>query len=103
MAPAAAARQTGLAWIGEPEYCNHPGYNSLVLRKNAGDLSDWLVRAKRFFGPLVEIKGTPPTLHWKAGGLTRTGHFKDVRSLENYQGHEYQKILMFLLSSCTWH
>lgn len=86
--------ETGLAWIGEPEYSNHPGYNSLVLRKNAGDLSDWLVRAKRFFGPLVEIKGTPPALHWKAGGLTRTGHFKDVRSLENYQGHEYQKILI---------
>lgn len=86
--------EAGIAWLGEPEYSGHPGYKALVLRKNSGDLSDWLLRASRFFGDLVEVKGNPPCLHFRAGGIVRTGHLKDPRSIEAVQGHEYQKILV---------
>lgn len=86
--------EAGIAWIGEPEYISHPGYKGLVLRKNSLDLSDWLLRTSRFYGDLIEIKGNPATIHWRQGGITRTGHLKDPRSIEAYQGHEYQKVLV---------
>lgn len=85
--------EAGLAWLSEPEYFYHPEYRCLILRKNAEDLADWLLRARRFWAGDVSIIGKPPVLRFPGGGVGTVGHLKDDSAYEKYQGHEYHKIL----------
>lgn len=83
----------GIAWIAAPR--DIPQYRSLVIRKNADDLKDWIDRANIIYRPYGARKvGTPPEFHWPSGARTRTGHLKDEDSYEKYQGHEYQRMLI---------
>ena len=86
--------ECGLAWLAEPVYVNHPEYRSLVIRKNYEDLQDWIFRARIFYAGMGEIVGNPAVIKWKAGGMTRLGHWKDKNTIRNYIGHEYWKILV---------
>jgi hypothetical protein len=83
----------GLAWLAEPEYANHPQYQSLVVRKDYEDLQQWIIRARAFYQGLAIISGTPAKVHWNAGGVTDIGHWKDEDTLSKYIGNEYHKQL----------
>lgn len=86
--------EAGLAWLAEPEYVGNPLYKGLVLRKNYDDLSDWLARAEKFYSGIAVIQGKPPIIKFANGSFVRTGHFKDSKTFDKYQGHEYHKILI---------
>lgn len=94
--------ECGIVWLLGDElelgelYINHPRYRALVLRKNAKDLSDWLDRATYMYSSLgaKTIRGTSPEIRFPSGAVFRTGHLKDKSSYEQYQGHEYPRILI---------
>lgn len=90
----------GFLWLSEPEYFNHPRYRALVLRRNSKDLDDWISRAKYFWGPEIakDIGGKPCKVKLPNGGEIVTGHMADLDSWDQYQGHEYQKVLFEELS-----
>lgn len=87
--------EAGLAWMIEPDYVNHPKYRGLVIRRNADDLSDWVARARDFYGSVgANFAGKPPIIKFPSGAFIRTGHLRDENAYTKYQGHEYQKILI---------
>jgi hypothetical protein len=89
-----AKTETGLAWLCEPEYIEHPEYRSLVIRRNYDDLNDWIFRARSFYSGIGDIVGVPAKIRWKGGGETVLGHWKDKDTISKYLGHEYSKILV---------
>lgn len=87
--------ETTIAWLGEPEYIAHPDYRSLILRQNADDLKDFMFRCERFYGSdVATFTKQPPEIRWKAGGVTRCGHWADKDTISKYLGHEYWKIVI---------
>lgn len=84
---------TGFIWMSDPDYFNHPRFRGLVIRRNAKDLDDWIFRAKDFWGADISVGGVPCKAKLPAGGEIVTGHMADLDAWEQYQGHEYQKIL----------
>lgn len=70
---------------------------SLVIRKNATDLSDWLARARNMYQS-VGAKFVGTTIQFPSGYTIITGHLKDDNAYTKYQGHEYQMILLEELS-----
>lgn len=70
-----------------------PKARSLVIRRNATDLSDWLARARNMYQSLgVKFVGT--TIQFPSGYTIITGHLKDDNAYTKYQGHEYQMVLL---------
>lgn len=85
----------GLIWLIKPYLLNNKRARSLVIRKNADDLSDWLDRATFFYQRYgVKVAGKPATLRFPSGYKIKTGHLKDDNAYTKYQGHEYQRILI---------
>ena len=83
----------GMAWLLYDH--EHPLYRALVVRKNAEDLRDWIDRAGRFFAPVHgAVVGNPPEIRFPEGGVIRTGHLKDDKAYQKYQGHEYHRMLI---------
>lgn len=74
-----------------------PKARSLVIRRNATDLSDWLARARNMYQSLG-AKFTGATIQFPSGYTVVTGHLKDENAYTKYQGHEYQMILLEELS-----
>lgn len=95
-ARAGGKTDAGLAWF--LYNIQNPGFRGLVIRQNAKDLSDWVDRAKNLYtqllGDQVEFVGQPTEIRFKSGAKIRTGHLKDENAYEQYQGHEYQSILI---------
>lgn len=81
----------GLAWLYRDT--EHPKYRALVIRKNAKDLVDWIDRARWMF-PHAEVVGNPPVVRFPSGAIIRTGHLRDSNAYTQYQGHEYQRMLI---------
>lgn len=74
---------------------DHPKFAGLVIRRNADDLTDWVIRAKRMYqGTGVQSVGNPPIFKFPSGAYIKTGHLKDENAYEKYQGHEYQRMLI---------
>ncbi len=70
-------------------------FRGLVIRQNAKDLSDWVDRARKMYaGTGAEFVGSPVEIRFPSGAKIRTGHLKDENAYEQYQGHEYQKIVI---------
>lgn len=70
-------------------------YRALIIRLNAKDLSDWIDKAKALYEPLgAEFIGSPVEIRWPSGPIFRTGHLKDENAYTQYQGHEYQRMLI---------
>ncbi len=68
---------------------------SLVIRRNADDLSDWIDRAIRMYTPLgASIANRPPVITFPTGAVFKTGHLKDDQAYTKYQGHEYHRMLI---------
>ncbi len=83
----------GIVWMQKP--VSHPRYRGLVIRKNSKDLSDWVDRAKWMYsGHRVETVGNPPEFRFRSGAKILTGHLKDKNAYEQFQGHEYQRMLL---------
>ena len=83
----------GMAWLLAP--IANPRYRALVIRLNAKDLNDWIDRAQRMYaGTGAVFKGQPTEIHFPSGAIIRTGHLKDENAYTQYQGHEYQRILI---------
>lgn len=83
----------GIVWIAKP--VSHPKYRGLVIRKTSKDLSDWIDRARYMLSGLkVEVVGNPAELRFPSGAKIRTGHLGDKDAYEQYQGHEYQRMLI---------
>ena len=83
----------GQAWLLYD--VSHPRLRALVIRQNAKDLNDWVDRARRMYKPAGAIfKGQPTEIHFPSGAIIRTGHLKDENAYEQYQGHEYHRILL---------
>lgn len=73
----------------------HPRYRALVIRKNSKDLNDWCDRAERWYTSQgAKRVGSPPEFDFYKGAKVRTGHLKDKDAYGQYQGHEYQRILI---------
>ena len=75
---------------------DHPRYRGLVIRKNAGDLNDWISRAKVMYKPTgaMFVQGE---IRFPSGATIVLGHLKDENAFEKYQGHEYHKILILTI------
>jgi hypothetical protein len=70
-------------------------YRALIIRLNAKDLSDWVDKAREMYEPLgAQFVGSPIEIRWPSGPIFRTGHLKDENAYTQYQGHEYQKMLI---------
>lgn len=83
----------GLAWLMYD--ISNPKMRALVIRQNAKDLSDWVDRARKMYaGTGAEFVGSPVEIRFPSGAKIRTGHLKDENAYEQYQGHEYQKIVI---------
>ena len=74
---------------------NNPKLRALIIRKNSKDLSDWCDRAYRIYQKLGAVrKGNPPKFIWPSGAVFSTGHLMDANAYTQYQGHEYQKMVL---------
>lgn len=84
--------ECGIVWLLK-------GYNfgqarSLVIRRNATDLGDWIDRAKQILKRYIsKVRGNPPELWLGSGHKIITGHLASDDAYERYQGHEYPRIL----------
>jgi phage terminase large subunit len=84
----------GIAWMQKPVLA-FPRYRGLVIRRNSKDLSDWVDRARYMYsGHRVEVVGNPPEIRFPGGAKILTGHLKDSNAFEQFQGHEYQRMLI---------
>ena len=91
----------GQAWeafssdeTGNPVYLN-PRFAGLVLRQQSKDLNDWIERAKHMYRATgAEFTGNPIKIRFPSGAYIITGHLNDIDSYGQYQGHEYQRVLI---------
>ena len=81
----------GIAWL--LRWVNNPEYRFLVIRRNSGDLKDWIDRAKKMYKHL-EADFVQGEVRFPSGAKGFFGHLHDADAYERYQGHEYQKILI---------
>jgi hypothetical protein len=84
----------GRIWLAEPKYIKHPQYSSLIIRRNSNDLNEWIEKAKIQYKGIAEVSGNPAKIHWPGGGVSHTGHLKDLNAVEKYLGQEHHKILI---------
>ena len=70
-----------------------PRAKQLVIRRNAGDLSDFEDRALMAYKSKgIKLRRNPMTLSGKGKGRVLGGHLKDDDAYTKYQGHEYCRI-----------
>lgn len=70
-----------------------PRAKQLVIRRNAGDLSDFEDRAVVAYKHLgIKLRRNPMVLSGKGTGRVLGGHLKDDDAYTKYQGHEYCRI-----------
>lgn len=83
----------GLGWLTKD--MKNSQMRALVIRKNSEDLSDWIDRARRMYGPLrATFTGKPVVGRVPSGSVIRSGHLKDDDAYTKYQGHEYHRMLI---------
>lgn len=80
-----------VAWI--TRWFDNSDLRFLVIRKNSGDLDDWIDRAKRIWAP-YNPEFTLREVRLPSGAKGRFGHLHDSDAYERYQGHEYQKMII---------
>jgi len=83
----------GMVWL---LYWIHiPKYRALIIRRNEKDLSDWVDRAREMYKPTGAVfAGRPVEIRFPSGSIFKTGHLNDAEAYTQYQGHEYQKMLI---------
>lgn len=80
-----------IAWL--TRWFMHPKLRFLVIRRNSGDLRDWIDRAKTIwagFKPEFLLN----EVRFPSGAIGVFGHLYDSDAYEKYQGAEFQKIVV---------
>lgn len=77
-------------------YLHHPEFLGVVIRKNAKDLMEWIMRAKGIFEPLGArfISNPDRFLVDHSGAQIFLGHFEDQRAWEAFQGLNIIRMLI---------
>ena len=83
----------GMAWL--LRWIDNPRYRALIIRINEKDLRDWIERAKVMYaGTGATFAYRPTEIRFPSGAMFVTGHLNDANAYTQYQGHEYQKMLI---------
>lgn len=83
----------GLAWL--TRHIDNPLYRALIIRRNADDLSDWILRAREMYRNLgASFAYRPAVITFPSGAVFKTGHLKDENAYGKYLGHEYQRMVI---------
>ncbi len=87
--------KTDAGLVKATDHVDNPRFRGLIIRKNAKDLSDWVDRAIRMYSGFKVTAGyQPPVFRFPSGAIIRTGHLRDDTAYTQYQGQEYQFILI---------
>lgn len=74
---------------------DNPLSRTLVIRRQAEDLKDWVDRAERAYSSSGGKKtGMPGDFFFPSGAIVRTGHLKTENAYSKYVGHEYQLMVI---------
>ena len=83
----------GMAWL--LRWIDNPRYRALIIRTTEKDLRDWIERAKVMYAGTGAVFANRPTeIRFPSGAMFFTGHLNDSNAYTQYQGHEYQKMLI---------
>ena len=83
----------GMAWL--TRWIDNPKYKALIIRINEKDLRDWIERARIMYaGTGARFAYRPTEIRFPSGAMFVTGHLNDANAYTQYQGHEYQKMLI---------
>ncbi len=84
---------TALQWL---LYDNqNPALRSLVIRRNATDLADFVDRARTKYTPMgAVVSGNPAVVKFPSGAIIYTGHLGTPDAYTKYQGWEIHRLLM---------
>lgn len=80
-----------IAWLSR--WINNPKLRFLIIRRNSGDLRDWIDRAKTIWKP-TGAEFVLGEVRFPSGAKGIFGHLHDDDAYERYQGHEYQKMVI---------
>lgn len=77
-------------------YVHHPYYFGLCIRRNQGDLDDWIEEARRLYLNIGgEFKGRPDMMFtFPSGARIRTGHLADPDSFLKYIGKSIHRLVV---------
>lgn len=76
-------------------YIHNGRYVALILRKNQGDLQDFIEHARELYEPLgAKLLRQPFTFKWPSGAIFYTGHLADSSSWMKYLGQELHRIVI---------
>lgn len=84
-------------------YVYHPGFYSVIVRKNVKDLEEYMLRAKSIWEPAfmrpdgtlgAQVLGPPWRVRWPGGGLTECGHLGDRDSWQQFIGKKIIRLLV---------
>lgn len=87
----------GIIWVALPAMREkHSRFRGLVLRDTANSLADWIDRADSIYRRTGARLVKSPWLHfvWPWGAKIFMGHLRDSRSISNYLGREFQRVLI---------
>ena len=87
----------GIIWVAKPAILQkYKRFRGLVLRETANSLADWMDRAQEIYRKTGAklIKSPWPHFVWPWGAKIFMGHLRDYRSISNYLGREFQRILI---------
>jgi predicted phage terminase large subunit-like protein len=76
-------------------WCHHPGFNALVLRREASDLGPLLAKAQRLYPgvfPGAQFNGTKNVWTFPSGARVRFNHCQHESDAFAYQGDEFNFI-----------
>ena len=74
---------------------SNPKLRSLVIRRNATDLADFVDRARQRYAHLgVKVSGNPAVIVFQSGATIYTGHLATQDAYTKYQGWEIHRLLM---------
>lgn len=74
---------------------DNPKLRSLVIRRNATDLADFVDRATQKYIPIgAKVSGNPATITFPSGAIMYTGHLATADAFTKYQGWEIHRLIM---------
>lgn len=82
-----------IAWLAEP--ISNPRYAGLLLRYSSEALKETLAKCDALYSKMGgRSSERPPIFKFPSGAKIYTGHFRDIRSLEDVRGNEYARIVI---------
>lgn len=85
--------EVGIVWCIQ-QYLDNPNFRALVVRKTFTDMDYWIDRARNHYLVYGAKLRYGNEFIFPSGAKVIVGHLADKKSLEKYQGHEYQRLLI---------